>query len=284
MQLRTPVWSVNINSQPKNQFEHVDDFDIDESDLRPTVALRSCIREHQTRDATHTTQNLVPSTQTPEFDYSDETAVRIITSPAGIVQAAKIRKIADIMEGGQDCVMPAQDYIRKLIEDVGVDADFTRSQWVRAVEYEGVVKSCTTNALGDLSVTLKDPSGITYGTIHYKVLTEGGFGNDIIVGVALILKNVYVFSPKQSPHSLNITMTNMVKVFPNDTVLGDGTGVDGSAVLNEEEIMKLSEEEERAEVELQEGGNFTDQQEHQMRLDPDSLIHTLEEEARANPK
>ncbi|GJV22802.1 hypothetical protein Tco_1375497 [Tanacetum coccineum] len=209
-----------MNSQPKNQFEHVDDFDIDDSDLRPTAALRPCNREHQTRDTTNTTRSLVLSTQTPEIDYSDETVVRIIPGPASIVQAAKIRKLADIREGGRDCVMPTQDYIRKLLEDVGEDTDFTQGPWVSSVEYEGgittgcfgdmktccqngkllkvvaVVKSCTPNALGDLSITLKDPLGTISGTIHYKVLTEGGFENAITVGAALILKNDYVFSPK----------------------------------------------------------------------------------------
>ncbi|GJY42373.1 hypothetical protein Tco_0429643 [Tanacetum coccineum] len=197
-----------MNSQPKNQFEHVDDFDIDDSDLRPTAALRPCNREHQTRDTIRTTRNLVPSTQTPEIDYFDEMAIRIISGPA--------------------------DYIRKLIKDVGGDVDFTRGSWVSAVEYEGgittgcfrnmktfcqngklpkvvtVVKSYTPNALGDLSVTLKDP--------------------------------LAMFSPKQSPYSLNITTINVVKVFLKDIVLGDGTGVGGSGVLDEEEIINLLEE------------------------------------------
>nr|GEZ03355.1 hypothetical protein [Tanacetum cinerariifolium] len=181
-----------MSSQPKNQFEHVNDFDIDDSDIRPTTSLRL----------------------------------------ASIVQAVKIRKITYIMEGEQDCVMPTQDYIMKLIEDV----DFTRGPWLSAVEYEG----------GIMTVTIKDHSGTISGIIHYKVLTECGFGNAITVKVALILKHVSVFSPKQSPHSLNIRMTNMVKVFPKDTVLGDRTG------------------------------------EHQMTLDQKALTHTLEEEARAN--
>ncbi|GKB96417.1 transposase, MuDR, MULE transposase domain protein [Tanacetum coccineum] len=38
-----------------------------------------------------------------------------------------------------------------------------------------VIKSCTPNALGDLTVTLKDLSGTISGTIHYKVFTEERF-------------------------------------------------------------------------------------------------------------
>nr|GEV62682.1 hypothetical protein [Tanacetum cinerariifolium] len=94
---------------------------------------------------------------------------------AGIVQAAKLRKKVDIMESGQDCAMPTQDYIRKLIEDAYEDVNFTQGPWVSAVESgtepglkelcTGHIWSwlCTPNALGDISVTLKDPSGTISG-------------------------------------------------------------------------------------------------------------------------
>ncbi|GJZ27554.1 EEIG1/EHBP1 N-terminal domain-containing protein [Tanacetum coccineum] len=41
---------------------------------------------------------------------------------------------------------------------------------------------------------------------------------DITVGVALILANILVFSPKPFMHYLNITMRNVVKVFRKDTI------------------------------------------------------------------
>ncbi|GJV08867.1 zinc finger, GRF-type containing protein [Tanacetum coccineum] len=137
-----------------------------------------------------------------------------------------------------------EEYIRKVIEDVGEDDDFTRASWLSAIDYvnvdEGimtgcfgdvkrflknwklekvvaVIKSCTPNALGDLTLTLKDFSGTISDTIHYKVLTEERFAKAITVGAALILHNVSVFSPKQSTHHyLNITKKNMVKVFHKD--------------------------------------------------------------------
>nr|GEY32330.1 transposase, MuDR, MULE transposase domain protein [Tanacetum cinerariifolium] len=46
-----------------------------------------------------------------------------------------------------------------------------------------VIKSCIPNALGDLTVALKDFSGIISGTIHYKVLTEERFAKAITVEV-----------------------------------------------------------------------------------------------------
>ncbi|GJZ40802.1 hypothetical protein Tco_0587688 [Tanacetum coccineum] len=145
----------------------------------------------------------------------------IIPGPAGIVQTAKLRKLVDTREGGKESVMSTQEYIRKVIEDVGEDDDFTRAPWLSAINYVNVdggivtvIKSCTPNALGDLTVTLKDLSGTISGTIHYKVLTEERFAKATTVGAALILRNVSVFSPKKSTHHyLNITKKNTVKVF-----------------------------------------------------------------------
>ncbi|PWA73148.1 hypothetical protein CTI12_AA262980 [Artemisia annua] len=45
-----------------------------------------------------------------------------------------------------------------------------------------ICNSCTPNALGDPTVTLKDLSS----TIHHEFLTKGGYGNTITVGAALI--------------------------------------------------------------------------------------------------
>ncbi|GJU79825.1 putative reverse transcriptase domain-containing protein [Tanacetum coccineum] len=85
-----------------------------------------------------------------------------------------------------------------------------------------IVKSCSPNVLGDLTVTMKDLSGT--GKIHHKVIGEGGYGNDITVGVVLIIANVSFFSPKPSLHYFNITKKNVVKVFRKDTILGSDSG------------------------------------------------------------
>ncbi|GJS15670.1 hypothetical protein Tco_0410142 [Tanacetum coccineum] len=168
------------------------------------------------------------------------------TGPAGIVQTAKLHRIADTREGGEKSVMSTQEYIRKCIKDVGEDDSFTCVSWLSVLDYVNedgrivtgcfgdvkkflkngklekvvaVIKSCTPSALGDLTVTLKDLSGIIFCTIHYKVLTEKRFAKAITIGAALILHNVFVFSPKQSTHHyLNITMKNIVKVFHKDDI------------------------------------------------------------------
>ncbi|GKD15972.1 GPCR kinase [Tanacetum coccineum] len=142
--------------------------------------------------------------------------------------------------------------IKQLIEDVGEDDDFNSRAWVNVTNYVeafggnvtgclgdidnflkkgkldqvvAIVKSCSPNVLGDLNVTMKDLLGTIAGTIHHKVIGEGGYGKDITVGVAMILSNVSVFTPKPSHHYLNITMKNVVEVFCKDTVLlGSGSG------------------------------------------------------------
>nr|GEV40753.1 hypothetical protein [Tanacetum cinerariifolium] len=149
--------------------------------------------------------------------------IRILPGPASIVQTTKLRKLADTREGGEEFVMSTQEYIRKVIKDVGEDDDFTPASWLSMVEYVNVdgeivtgcfgdvrkflkngklekvvavIKSCTPNALGDLIVTLKEFSNTSSGTIHYKVLIEERFSKAITIGATLILYNVFVFSPK----------------------------------------------------------------------------------------
>nr|GEZ63470.1 hypothetical protein [Tanacetum cinerariifolium] len=117
----------------------------------------------------------------------------IIPGPVGIVQTSKLRKLVNTQEGGEESLMSTQEYIRKVIEDVGEDDDFTRASWLSAIDYVNVdrgivtgcfrdvkkflkngkleqivavIKSYTPNALGDLTVTLKDLSGTIFGTIH----------------------------------------------------------------------------------------------------------------------
>nr|GEX13733.1 hypothetical protein [Tanacetum cinerariifolium] len=150
------------------------------------------------------------------------------------------------MAGGQDNIMKTQEYVRKVNEDVSEDDHFTLGPWLCMIMYlhgegvmapgclgdmkkqcingklktvVGVVMSCTPNALGDMTVTLKDPTCIMGGTIHYKVFQneDDGYAKSINVRSVLILCNIYVFTPKPSKHYLNITIRNIVKVFNKDT-------------------------------------------------------------------
>ncbi|GKC97741.1 hypothetical protein Tco_1168016 [Tanacetum coccineum] len=147
---------------------------------------------------------------------------RIIPGPAGIVQQAKLLKQKDILLGWDGAVKSTQEYMKKVVEDVGDIKNFLNNEKLDQVV--AIIKSCSPNVVGDLTVTLKDLSGTIPETIHHKIIGEGGYGKDITVGAALIPANVLVFSPKPSMHYLNITMITVVKVFRKDTVPGSESG------------------------------------------------------------
>jgi hypothetical protein len=90
--------------------------------------IRPCNNYHQTHHITPTLENLHSS-------HSPGKEVRIIPGPAGIVQLAKRRIQAYISEGGQECVISTQECIRKVVEDVGEDEDFSRGPWLSAVDF-----------------------------------------------------------------------------------------------------------------------------------------------------
>ncbi|KVI07814.1 hypothetical protein Ccrd_013827 [Cynara cardunculus var. scolymus] len=204
----------------------------------------------QTLDFSHSpsqTDNSLPRNFNSVCQYEAPPPSRVIPGPAGIVQAAKLLKTRDNGRFlGQEEPMATQGYIRRVVEDPEEDADFKCSPWLSAMEFFGgdgmfnsvpsahlgdikrylkngkldqvvaVVKSCAPNALGDLMVVLKDPTGTVSGTIHHKVLTEGEFGKGSFVGSVLVLHKVSVFSPSRSANYLNITKRNLVKVFYKD--------------------------------------------------------------------
>ncbi|GKE63793.1 hypothetical protein Tco_1514160 [Tanacetum coccineum] len=151
-------------------------------------------------ETTTTTQTLFSSKNHQVDDYVEK-PIRIIPGPAGIVQTTTLHKIVDTWEGGEESVMSTQEYIRKLIEDVGEDDNYIRGSWLSVVEYVNVdawivtgcfrdvkkflkngklekfvaiIKSCTPNAMGDLTVTLKDLSSTISGTIIIKCLWRRG--------------------------------------------------------------------------------------------------------------
>nr|GEZ39022.1 hypothetical protein [Tanacetum cinerariifolium] len=92
--------------------------------------------------------------------------------------------------------MSTQEYMKKVVED----EDFKSGSWVSSTDYVNanggttsgslrdiknfinngklnqvvaIVKSCSSNVIGDLIVTMKGLSSIIPGTIHHKVIGEG---------------------------------------------------------------------------------------------------------------
>ncbi|GJW47800.1 hypothetical protein Tco_0079446 [Tanacetum coccineum] len=80
----------------------------------------------------------------------------IIPGPAGLVQRAKLLKENVFILDPDGALMSTQEYMQKVVEDVGEDADFNSGAWGKLDHVVAIVKSCSSNALGeDLNVTLK---------------------------------------------------------------------------------------------------------------------------------
>ncbi|GJU63616.1 hypothetical protein Tco_1245451 [Tanacetum coccineum] len=161
-------------------------LNIDDSDLHLTHVVRSS-----------NSPRVEPST-------SNLNPVRI-TDLAGLVQQAKLLKEKVFILNPDGALISTQQYMDKVVEDVGDDDDFKSAAWVNATNYVntfggtvtrclgdidnfiknekldqvvGIVKSCSPNMIGDLNVTLKDLSGTIPETIHHKVIGKGGYGKD----------------------------------------------------------------------------------------------------------
>ncbi|GJQ96708.1 hypothetical protein Tco_0007847 [Tanacetum coccineum] len=107
--------------------------------------------------------------------------VRIIPGLVGIVQQAKLLKEKVFIIDSDGALMSTQEYMQKVVEDVGEDDDFKSGSWVSATNYVNanggtvtgclrdiknflkngkfkqvvaIVKSCSPNVLGDLTVTM----------------------------------------------------------------------------------------------------------------------------------
>ncbi|RWR95780.1 hypothetical protein CKAN_02513600 [Cinnamomum micranthum f. kanehirae] len=228
-----------------------DALDVDDSDLptllRPSATLLPCNNrpnpnpnpnpsrcEVQTQTLTICSQSQNPQTlpdsnPNPSSGSSDRTG-RLIPGPAGAIQASMLRQ-------------NAQSGNSSRIRDDGIlinefpDGDFNGNPWLCALDFlgleagsglqhtiestwnmervpqiVGIIKSCTSNGLGDLVVTLKDPTGTIGASIHHKVLAESMSGMDISVDSVVILKQVVAFSPTRSSRYLNVTRNNVVKL------------------------------------------------------------------------
>ncbi|GFZ01055.1 hypothetical protein Acr_14g0006900 [Actinidia rufa] len=226
----------------------LDDSDLP-SLLRPCKRRRRRHRHHSNSQHSHQFFNsslslqqqptspsqTLPSPQSLQLPSPNSTTPPLIPGPAGPVQAAMLRKV----RAHQNPTCATQEYIRRAVEDGEEDEDFNRNPWLCALQFLGmvggglpitplssivlctyigrvdrivaVIKSSVPNGLGDLMVTLKDPTGTIDASIHHKVLAEVEFRKEISVGSVLILQKVAVFAPIRSTRYLNITLSNVVK-------------------------------------------------------------------------
>ncbi|GKC83792.1 hypothetical protein Tco_1139509, partial [Tanacetum coccineum] len=74
----------------------------------------------------------------------------IIPGPASIVQAAKLLKQRDILLSLDGAVMSTQEYMKKVVEDVGENGDFKSGSWVSATDYVNANGGTGSGCLGDI--------------------------------------------------------------------------------------------------------------------------------------
>lgn len=232
-----------------------DEIDVDDSDLQSVVHLHSqtlkprslnpCSQtccSSQTLDPNPPSHSQLPipvsETDPVEEDLKTASTYRPpIPGPAGAIQAAMRRQSAigaakcSPLEGRYLCETEDVDFelnpwlcaLSSLGNDSGSSLSHPissisakRSGTERIPQVVGIVKDCTPNGLGDLFITLKDPSGTIGASVHRKVLSEGIVGREISVGCVLILKQVVAFCPARSRCYLNITLKNLEKLFDKD--------------------------------------------------------------------
>nr|GEW57370.1 hypothetical protein [Tanacetum cinerariifolium] len=166
----------------------------------------------------------------------------------------------DIHEGGDDSVLSTQEYMKQVVEDVGEDENFNSGPWVGTTEYVkangGIVSGC----LGDIKTFLKN------GKLEQVVAIIKSCSLNALGDLKVTVKD--------------LSGTLVGSIHYKDFVLDNGSGVGGSEMLmEEEEIVKLVEEEEMADLELYVYGNVIDQ-EDLYKFDEEALDLILEEETR----
>ncbi|XP_017246261.1 uncharacterized protein LOC108217875 [Daucus carota subsp. sativus] len=234
--------------------ENWESLDVDDSDL-PSLILRPCSNSNK-HNHNHISQPQQQHHQQQPQRTPPLISPRLIPGPAGKIQAAMNRKR---LHHSDSPLLPTQDFLLKAAQcsDLSFqdDDDFKADAWLRALRFLGnaqsttkdfvlqttplsrvgsslpdgivnqvvaIINSCTPNGLGDMTVTLKDTTGLIDATIHRKVLTESEFAKDISVKAAIILKKVSIFAPSSKTVYLNITRSNVVKVFHKDVTPASG--------------------------------------------------------------
>nr|GEZ75197.1 hypothetical protein [Tanacetum cinerariifolium] len=120
-------------------------LDIDNSDLHLTPSVRSSNSTH-VKPSPYTTNpvTIIPSpsgvvyvsSSTRVEPYtSNLSPVRIIPGPAGLVQQARLLKEKVFILDPDGDLMSTQQYMDKVVEDVGDDDDFKSAAWVNATNY-----------------------------------------------------------------------------------------------------------------------------------------------------
>nr|GEY79313.1 hypothetical protein [Tanacetum cinerariifolium] len=141
-------------------------LDIDDSDHHLTPAVRSSNCTH-VKPSPYTTNpvTIIPgpsgvvhisSSTRVEPSTSNLSPVMIIPGPAGLVQQVRLLKENIFILDPDGALMSTQQYMDKVVEDVGDDDDFKSAAWVSATNYVNTFGGIVTGCLGDVNNFLKN--------------------------------------------------------------------------------------------------------------------------------
>ncbi|GJX41234.1 hypothetical protein Tco_0256224 [Tanacetum coccineum] len=103
------------------------------------------------------THVLRPSSSTRVEPYfSTLNPVRIIPGSAGIGQQAKLHKEKVFILDSNGSLILTQEYMQKVVEDVGEDDDFKSGSWVSVTNYVNANGGTVTGCLGDIKNFMKN--------------------------------------------------------------------------------------------------------------------------------
>nr|GEW11227.1 reverse transcriptase zinc-binding domain-containing protein [Tanacetum cinerariifolium] len=102
--------------------------------------------------------------------------------------------------------------MKKVVEDVGEDEDFKSGSWVSVIDYVNANGGIVSGCLGEIKNFIKN------GKHDQVVAIIKSCSSNVIGDLTVTMKDLSVFSPKPSMHYLNITMRNLVKIFRKDAV------------------------------------------------------------------
>ncbi|GKB39081.1 hypothetical protein Tco_0884023 [Tanacetum coccineum] len=86
-----------------------------------------------------------------ESSFPTPNPVRIIPDPAGVVQQDKLLKEKVFILDSDGALMSTQEYMQKVVEDVGEDDDINSGAWFSATNYVIATRGTVTGCLGDIN-------------------------------------------------------------------------------------------------------------------------------------
>ncbi|GJY25196.1 hypothetical protein Tco_0399922 [Tanacetum coccineum] len=115
-------------------------------------------------------------------------------------ELAKLLKENVFILDPDGALMSTQEYMQKVVEDVDEEANFNSGAWVSATNYVNAFGGTVTGCLGDIDNFLK------MRKLEQVVVIVKSCSSNALGDLNVILKDLSVFTPKPSKHYLNITV------------------------------------------------------------------------------